>query len=86
MSSSGLPPTFTYLNIDVNTSLPENAPVNSIVYTLIAFDAEADNLTYGKVSQRPSVPDFPLNTKSGQLYSPAGIDREQTEKYQFIFE
>lgn len=77
---------FLFLKEPVTITLVENAPPGSIVYTVLATDIEADTLTYGKVSQFPALPDFPLNTKTGNLYVPAGINADTSEKFEFVFD
>jgi hypothetical protein len=74
--SSGNPPIFAYFTSNTIANIAENAPVGSTIYTLIATDDEADNLTYSKVSQTPNLPDFQLNTKTGEIYAPSGLDAD----------
>lgn len=64
-------------------AVPENQTVNSVVYTLVASDADGDNLQY---SIKSSTPSSKFTLSGAHLQVATALDYETEKSFTLIFE
>ena len=68
-----------------NISIPENQAVNSVIYTLVATDADADTLTYRIKASSPGSATSKFSLSGAELRVATTLDYETETSYTFTF-